>query len=139
MDAAVVGELTGLLGVMVPIVAIVLGIGVAFWSIYWDHRKKQLQYDERRLMIENGMTPPALDGGSKATLPEDSLRVGIIMTFIGIGLGIAYLIMLNSESGGPPDWIFGVGAVIVGMLGLGNLLYYRVAQSRGEQEHTRRS
>ena len=60
MDAAVVGQLTGLLGVMVPIVAIVLGIGVAFWSIYWDHQKKRLQYQERQLMIEKGLTPPPM-------------------------------------------------------------------------------
>ena len=29
-------HLTGVLGVLIPLAAIVLGIGVAFWSIYWD-------------------------------------------------------------------------------------------------------
>ena len=46
------------LALMIPIIAIVLGIGTAFWSIYWDHQKKRLQYQERQLMIEKGMTPP---------------------------------------------------------------------------------
>lgn len=33
--------------------------GVA-WSSYWDYRKKQLQFEERRIAIENGMEPPPL-------------------------------------------------------------------------------
>ena len=28
------------LALMIPIISIVLGIGVAFWAIYWDHQKK---------------------------------------------------------------------------------------------------
>jgi hypothetical protein len=29
------------------------------WLIYWDYRKRRLVYEERRLMIERGITPPA--------------------------------------------------------------------------------
>ena len=50
-------NLVGLFGILVPLSAIVLGIGLAFWSIYWNHQKRQLQYRERQLMIEKGMTP----------------------------------------------------------------------------------
>ena len=35
-----------------------LFVSVILWAIYWDYRKKRLAYDERRLMIERGMTPP---------------------------------------------------------------------------------
>ena len=51
MDSDAIESLTGLFGVMIPIVAIVLGIGVAFWAIYWGHQKKRLQYQERQLII----------------------------------------------------------------------------------------
>src|SRR5262245_996238 len=113
------GMLIGLLGVMIPILAIVLGMGVAFWAIYWDHRKKRLQYEERRLMIEKGMTPPLVvpDEGSSAT-PETRLQRGVIMLFVGIGLGIAYFVKHASTPQGPPDWLFGAGAAIVGLWGV---------------------
>jgi hypothetical protein len=32
---------------------------VIAWLIYWDYRKRRLVYEERRLMIERGITPPA--------------------------------------------------------------------------------
>jgi len=28
------------------------------WAVYWDFRKKRLQFEERRVMIENGLNPP---------------------------------------------------------------------------------
>ena len=32
--------------------------GLIAWAVYWDFRKKRLQFEERRVMIENGLTPP---------------------------------------------------------------------------------
>ena len=118
------------LGIMIPIIAIVFGIGVAFWSIYWEHRTKQLQYAERQLMIEKGLTPPPVlpDEGKKRATPEDSLRKGTIMLFLGIGCGIGYLVLLNASAAGPPPWLAGVAGAIVGLLGVGNLVYYFIAR-----------
>ncbi len=119
------GMTIGLLGVMIPILATVLGIGLAFWAIYWDYRKKRLQYEERRLMIEKGMTPPLVlpDEGTHHAL-EDCLRRGTIMLFLGIGIGIGYLLLQNSAR------LFGLGGAIVGLTGLGNLVYYFIARNR---------
>ncbi len=121
------------LALMIPIIAIVLGIGVAFWAIYWDHQKKRLQYQERQLMIEKGMEPPPalLDEEEKKVTPEDCLRRGTIMLFLGIGLGIAYLIALAGD--GPPSWIVGTAGAIVGLLGVGNLTYYAIAKRQSEK------
>ena len=120
------------LALMVPILMIVLGIGVAFWSIYWNHQKKRLQYDERRLMIERGMEPPPVlpDERKKKVTPEDCLQRGTIMLFLGIGLGIAYFVVLGAAGDGPPPWLFGAGGAIVGLLGVGNLTYYAIAKRR---------
>jgi hypothetical protein len=74
---------------LIPITAIVFGIGVAFWSIYWDHQKKRLQYQERQLMIEKGLTPPPeLPKEQKKVTPEDCLRRGTILLFLGLGFGV---------------------------------------------------
>ena len=126
------GMLIGLLGVLIPILLIVLGIGVAFWAIYWDHRKKRLQFEERRLMIERGMTPPPVLADQKSsTTPEDYLRRGLIMVFLGVGLGIAYFFVVQaSTQHGPPSWLFASGGAIVGLLGLGNLVYYITVRAR---------
>ena len=32
--------------------------GLIAWAVYWDFRKKRLQFEERRVMIESGLTPP---------------------------------------------------------------------------------
>ena len=47
-----------LLTYLIPMTLIVLGFGFGAWAIYWDYRKKQLMYEERRVMIERGITPP---------------------------------------------------------------------------------
>ena len=35
----------GTLVMLIPILAIVLGIGVAFWAIYWGHQTKKLEFE----------------------------------------------------------------------------------------------
>ena len=126
-------NLVAVLGVMIPILAIVLGIGTAFWAIYWKHRTQRLQYEERRLMIEKGVTPPPVlperERKRRWTL-EDCLKYGTIMTFLGIGLGIAFALEIVFGGGyvRGPAGAFGAAGAIVGLLGLGNLAYYFVAK-----------
>jgi hypothetical protein len=112
----------------IPIVAIVMGIGIAFWAIYWDFRTKQLRFRERELMIEKGMTPPSMALEKQPPSLEECLRRGIIMVFLGIGLGIAYFVLLYSW--GPPAWICGVGGAIVELIGIGYLIYYAIAKKQ---------
>lgn len=123
----------GVLAMMIPI----LGIGVAFWSIYWDHRKKRLQYEERRLMIEKGMEPPpVLPDDDKKVTPEDCLRRGTIMLFLGIGIGVAYFVLPASGGDAPPPWLAGAAGAIVGLLGVGNLTYYLIARRTGSDKES---
>jgi|SRR5688572_13090639 hypothetical protein len=129
------GDLVPLFGIMIPLSAIVLGIGLAFWAVYWNHRKRQLQYQERQLMIEKGLTPPPVllsDEREKIT-PEDCLRRGIILLFLGIGLALAGVVLANFGGEEELVWIAGVAAAIVGSLGLGNLVYYFIARRKPEE------
>ena len=121
-------------GILIPLSASVLGIGLAFWSIYWNHQKRQLQYRERQLMIEKGMTPPPmlLDEGRKSITPEGSLRRGIILLFLGIGFGIGAAVLSNFSNDAEFVGIVGVAGAIVGSLGIGNLAYYAIARRRPE-------
>jgi len=112
----------------IPIISIILGIGVAFWAIYWDYRTKQLKYRERELMIEKGLTPPPMLPEKMPMTREGCLRRGIILLFLGIGLGIACFILLRTWE--PFAWVCGVGGTIVGFLGIGFLVYYAVARKR---------
>jgi len=121
------------LALMIPIVSIILGIGVAFWAIYWDFRTKQIKYRERELMIEKGLPIPPIIPDKKPVTPEDCLHRGIIMLFLGIGLGIGSVILLR-EQGGPPPWTCSIAASIIGLMGIGNLLYYFIARKRTSED-----
>jgi len=133
MDSEAIESLTGLFGVMVPIVAIVLGIGLAFWSVYWNHQKRQLQYRERQLMIEKGLTPPPLLlEGKKPIRPEDSLRRGTILLCLGIGLAVGTAVLQNFMDDREFVGLVALTAAIVGFIGLGNLVYYFIARRKPE-------
>ena len=121
---------------MIPLVSIVLGIGVAFWAIYWSHQKKRLQYHERQLMIEKGLAPPPVlpDDDRSKTTPEDCLRRGIVQVFLGIGLTLGAVVLQNFGDEQDLVWIAGVAAAIVGSIGVGNLVYYFIARGRKHPE-----
>ena len=113
-------------GPVVAIAAIVMGIGVALWSIYWDHQAKRLQYEERRLMIEKGLTPPAMPHDDPRNTPESSLRAGLVLVCLGVGFVITALF---PQVGGLSR-IAGAAAPIVLLLGVGHLIYYFVVRKR---------
>jgi Domain of unknown function (DUF6249) len=124
-------ELAGVLGVLTGLATVVLSLGIAFWAIYWDHRKVRLQYQERQLMIEKGLTPPPVLPGRAKPTPEDCLRRGTVLLFLGVGFGAAAVVVFTAwpqeaEFGG----VLGVTGAIVGFLGLGYLLYYFIARRK---------
>ena len=60
MDAPV----TAIIGVMIPIVAIVMGVGIGMLSLFLDYRKKRemfaMHHKERLAAIDKGMEVPPL-------------------------------------------------------------------------------
>ncbi|MGH9241062.1 MAG: DUF6249 domain-containing protein [Vicinamibacterales bacterium] len=98
---------------------------VVAWGIYWIYRAKLLQREERREMIERGMTPPPpqpmgwpavrareqelkfeerrlrIEKGLEVLEdppppPGATLRKGLILIGFGLGLAGAYIIFNNS-------------------------------------------
>ena len=132
-----------LFGIMIPLSAIVLGIGLSFWSVYWKHQRRRLQYQERQLMIEKGMVPPPelVEDDDRRRMvgrtPEDCLRRGTVMLFLGIGLAVGSAVLGNFMGDREFVGLVALAAAIVGFIGLGNLVYYFIARQKpGETTRT---
>lgn len=114
---------------VIPIVAIVMGIGIAMLAVVVDYRKKRdmfaLHHKERMAAIEKGMELPPLppqffEDGRRRRMrhPSDSLRRGLVLLFIGIAVTVA---MYQSA---PDAYLWGL---VPGAVGVAFLLYYAIA------------
>jgi hypothetical protein len=122
-----------LFAILIPLSAIILGIGLAFWWVYWNHQKRQLQYRERQLMIEKGLPPPPLLLEERSAItPEGSLRRGTILLCLGIGLAVGTAVLRNFMDDRDFVGLVALTAAIVGFIGLGNLVYYFIARRKPE-------
>lgn len=129
--------------VLIPIVSIVGGLAVGALAIISERRQKLAAMEERRLMIEKGMTPPPLDnllsGGRAAgsrDAVESSLRTGIILLFVGLGLLAAFAVMkyvVGTESTPIAELLaalLGPAGALVALIGVGHLAYFGIARDR---------
>jgi hypothetical protein len=130
-DVATHSSVEGILGVMIPIIAIVMGIGVAMLGMWLDYRKKreifELHHKERLAAIEKGMDvpplPPELFQSNKrpyGRLPADYLRRGLVWSIVGVGVFAA--MRIEHDNGASY-------ALIAVAVGVANLLMY-LYQSR---------
>ena len=113
------------LGVMVPIVAIVMGVGIGMLSLFLDYRKKRdmfaLHHKERLAAIEKGMEVPPLppeffqDTRRRVRVPGDYLRRGLILLFVGIVITFALYDTARHE------YLWGL---LPAAIGVANLLYF---------------
>ena len=124
-------DIPGILGVMVPILAIVLGLGMGMLSLWLDFRKKrelfQLHHAERMAAIEKGIDLPPLppeffaDRKRADRSPTMYFRRGIMWLLIGIAVTVALW------GTGERDYWWGLIGVAVGVA---YLLSYRVELRR---------
>lgn len=118
-------NVVGILAFVIPIVAIVMGIGLAMLSNWLDYRKKseifELHHKERMAAIEKGMDVPALPQELFETKRKASSSPGCYLRhgFIWLLVGLAVMISLRAE--GKPGAYFGL---IPAAVGLANLFYY---------------
>jgi hypothetical protein len=131
-----------ILGVLIPIVAIVMGLGVGMLKLWLDFRKKreilQAHHAERMAAIDKGIELPPLppefysNGGSKGAelLSEvlrgkqiglHYLRSGLIWLLIGVALSIALYAQHGHDA---HDALWGA---IPAAYGLAQLLFYVIA------------
>jgi Domain of unknown function (DUF6249) len=129
-------------GILIPIIAIAGSFAIPIVAIVMDFKRRRLHSEERRAMIEKGMVPPAVEENANPWgRPRDlqsqrarSLRSGIVMLMLGIGLAVAFWVQLTFGTDDfmrhVPRWGMAMGAAIVGFLGIGNLIYYAVTSDK---------
>ena len=101
-------RLEGVIGVMIPIVAIVGGISLAMGTIYLKSR-------ERMEMISRGMDVSQFDE-PKRKRTRNPLRSGLMVFSAGVGLLLAYYLCHTVFTGDDNGIIyFGVVALFVGV------------------------
>ena len=116
----------GVIGVFIPIVAIVMGIGIGMLAVWSEHKRKaqllEQNHRERMHALEKGIDLPAIpanlvggsNGPSTATAAK-SLRSGIMLTLIGVLLYFAIY-----TAGGHEGALFGL---IPAAIGIANFVY----------------
>jgi Domain of unknown function (DUF6249) len=115
-----------IIALFIPIIAIIMGIGVAMLAIWSEHnRKAQLleqNHRERMQAIEKGIELPALpanlvgmSNGPSTASAAKSLRSGIMLLLIGILLYVGL-----ERGGGSQGALFGL---IPAAVGIANLVY----------------
>ncbi len=115
----------GIIGVFIPIVAIVMGVGIGMLSIWTEHKRKaQLleQFHKERLSaLDKGIALPELDrrlvalDESQPPTSAKAFRSGLMMLLIGIILYFALEELVRERVS-----LFGL---IPAAVGVANLMY----------------
>jgi len=116
---------------LIPLVAIVMGVGIGMLGLYLDYQKKtrmfELHHKERLMAIERGMEVPPLPAEFFATARkpanarERSLRWGLIWLLLGLALAVAIALNDGIEQA---SW-----ALLPIAVGLAQLIFYKLDRS----------
>jgi len=121
-----------LLPLLIPIIAIVMGIGIGMLSLLLDYRKKRdiyaLHHKERLAAIEKGIEVPPLPpeffeenrNRRRRNDPNYNLRSGLVWLFVGIALSVAVYAT-------HPDRALWTWGLLPMAAGLAKLLFHKLA------------
>jgi preprotein translocase subunit YajC len=124
------------LGVFIPIVAIIMGCSIAIVSIWGEHKRKaqllEQNHRERMNALEKGVELPPLpanlvhdrSNGPATSTPAKSLRAGIMLVLIG---GVLYFAI--DRIGAEEAALFGL---IPAAVGIANLVYAAIQWNKEE-------
>ena len=115
----------------IPIIAIVMGVGLAMLALWLDHEKKtrmfELHHQERLAALERGIELPPLpseffQGRSTPSQGHGVLLWGMILVLVGLAFGIAQTLNGDTESA--------VWALVPIAVGTAQLIYYFAVHRR---------
>jgi hypothetical protein len=112
-------------GVFIPIVAILAGIGVAIVGMLTAHRQRlqrnELRHRERLAAIDKGfeLPPDPPDAEPKAGDDARFLRHGLVLLAIGVTVTAAMIQIPDKDL----PWLFGF---IPGAIGIAYLVYFAI-------------
>jgi len=126
------------LALMIPIIAVVMGLGTAMLAIYLGYRKRRdmfaLYHQERMAAIDKGVeVPPIPDSffaSAYTSSPRRDLLKGLVWLFLGIGITVALYNNLHSKKA-----LYGLLPLGIG---LAYLIYY-MAEGRKVIEESKSS
>jgi preprotein translocase subunit YajC len=125
-----------IVGVFIPIVAIVMGIGIGMMAVWSEHKRKaqllEQNHRERMNALEKGVEMPPLpanlvhdsSNGPATSTPAKSLRAGIMLVLIG-----AVLYFAIDRIGAEEAALFGL---IPAAVGIANLVYAAIQWNKDE-------
>jgi len=119
-------NITDIIGVSIPVVAIVMGVLLAMVAIYFAHRRNREEQATIRLAMEKGveLPPDLFHRQSDRGYRTNPLRRGITWTAVGIALTLALYV---NEGLGTAMW-----GLIPLAVGIGCLFYYKLSPSNGQ-------
>jgi len=103
-----------IIGVFIPIVAIIMSIGLVIIIIALEYKRRRQQNEIIQAAIEKGLEPPVFPEKKK-----DPIRTGIIMSAFGLGIGLAIGITSEEIQNAALGLILllpGIGYLIYGFL-----------------------
>jgi hypothetical protein len=103
-----------IIGVFIPIVAIIMSIGLVIIIIALESKRKHQQNEIIREAIAKGVEPPVFSEKKK-----DPIRTGIILSAFGLGIGLALGITseeMRTAALGLILFIPGIGYLIYGFM-----------------------
>jgi hypothetical protein len=115
---------TEIIAVMIPIVAIVMGVGIGMLGLFLDYRKKHamfaMHHQERMAAIDKGMEVPPLppeffQDNRRRFSQADYLRRGLTLLLVGIVITAALYDVARH------NYLWGLIPVA---MGVANLLFY---------------
>lgn len=119
------GELVAVVGILVPVTAIIMGITLAIIAVNRGFKKEQEKQTTIRLAIEKGVDlPEELFKDYKRIRersPITNLRNGLIFTFLGIALSIALWFVTGTQF---------VWGLIPLAIGIAYLIFYFVIKDK---------
>lgn len=131
----------GVIGVFIPIIAIVMGVGAGIVAIWSEHKRKaqllEQNHRERMQALDKGLELPPLpanlvstSNGPSTASAAKSLRSGVMLLLIGIILWFAI-----DRVGGNDAALFGL---IPSAVGVANLLYAMIQWKKEQAEEARK-
>jgi cadmium resistance protein CadD (predicted permease) len=130
------------IGVFIPIVAIIMGCSIAIVSIWGEHKRKaqllEQNHRERMNTLEKGVELPPLplnlahdnSNGPATATPAKSLRAGIMLVLIG---GVLYFAI--DRIGAEEAALFGL---IPAAVGIANLVYAAIQWDKDKDQRPSR-
>lgn len=108
------------MSMLIPIVAIVMGLGLAMFAMWFNFRRRRMVHEERMKAIELGRDVPEY-----AEPRKDPLRTGIILLSFGLGISAAIGITSGEFENAA------MGAILI-IPGLGYILYNFINKNNGK-------